>query len=256
MSNARDDKPHAPIPASDFRLLTEAQKYGLYAESVRAVGDAEWKAEHRLAMFNQREQLIRDLQTTAMKFAPSASMQQCDDALHLRLLTWAQNESTKRETECNPGPNQYLVDLLREAAAALTRSAGAETSGWDFGPNVRGLLERIKLHFQRGDPNDARYSKLSPSETAAAFVADAERASREGDLLYFEICTALQRPPFEQSATGFTDGLEAAAKVCMQYSMEAAKVEGGTLAASISLGLANAIRELKAQPTDSLGVCE
>lgn len=34
---------------------------------------AEWKAEHRLAMFNQREQLLRDLQAAAMRAPQSAT---------------------------------------------------------------------------------------------------------------------------------------------------------------------------------------
>jgi hypothetical protein len=67
----------------------------------------------------------------AASYEESKVNAQCDDALHLRLLTWAQNESTKRETECNPGPNQYLVDLLCEAAAALTRSDAQQSDKHD-----------------------------------------------------------------------------------------------------------------------------
>jgi hypothetical protein len=45
-----------------------------YRQLERDLDDAEWKATHRLEMFNQREQLIRDLQTAAMRpTAPSAN---------------------------------------------------------------------------------------------------------------------------------------------------------------------------------------
>lgn len=49
----------------------------------RELAEAEWKAAHRLEMFNQREQLMRDLQTAAMRSAPSATV--APDALTLEI---------------------------------------------------------------------------------------------------------------------------------------------------------------------------
>jgi hypothetical protein len=95
----------------------------------------------------------------------------------------------------------HLPGDTRCVVCAFTPSHVAPVGDWAIGQNVRGLLERIKLHFQRGDPHDARYSTLSAEDKAAAFVADAERASREGDLLYFEICTLLQRQSIAPSAS-------------------------------------------------------
>lgn len=73
---------------------------------------------------------------------------------------------------------------VEEIAAALNKAMFMTT-------DLRLLLERVKLHFQRGDPRDARYSKLKPEEIAEAFVADAKRASEEGEAIYRDVCTAL-----------------------------------------------------------------
>jgi hypothetical protein len=101
----------------------------------------------------------------AASYEESKVNAQCDDALHLRLLTWAQNESTKRETECNPGPNQYLVDLLREAAAALTRSAALPTGA----PSQRRLSgDRLTEVISWAETNATAFAKFPESEKSPA----------------------------------------------------------------------------------------
>lgn len=109
-----------------------------------------------------------------------------------------QEKYTGRQTSGMEWGSRYLQDAAKMCADYLALRATEQPV---MRPSeqetlmllVRGLLEELKLHFQRGNPDDARYTKLSAEEKAAAFVASAERASREGDLLYLSICTMLQR---------------------------------------------------------------
>lgn len=79
--------------------------------------DAEWKAAHRLEMFNQREQLIRDLQTAAMRSsAPSSASLKLDPQLE-RLAQRA------AESRLNPNEHADAAARLGSALLKVTQSA-------------------------------------------------------------------------------------------------------------------------------------
>lgn len=83
----------------------------------KEAADAEWKAAHRLEMFNQREQLIRDLQTAAMRSssAPSSAALTSDarDAARYR---WLRSEEVSTDPRYFDFWNEFNLKLCREGA--------------------------------------------------------------------------------------------------------------------------------------------
>ena len=69
------------------------------------------------------------------------------------------------------------------------------------------LLQRIKKHFQHGDPTDVRFSHLSNEEIADVLTAECKKASNDGDQIYRDICAVLAATPSPQPAPE-TDALD------------------------------------------------